>query len=378
MLDGNYLKNTRIVDEGMVVGVDWDAVDDVKSELYKGHGMAVDIHYSKEAYNNERGTLYQYMYKEANHIVQLVGWNDDYPADNFTWKEGEVSHTPLGNGAWLCKNSWGSQTYGYDINGVTYYRDWGIKDENGNGTGFFWISYYDGGINGIESLTFTDKLADEKGLIYLCYDYLGDDNEYSWAYNTPIKTSNVFYTYCGELEAVSIKTSDYDSEVTVRMYLDVTDSPESGKPIYEKELTIPYAGIHVLYFDEHIPVKDGHLLSVVVEERTADGKYIFGAASMDGKEKSKLIDDTQYGVGIINKGESFLFKDGEWTDWSLAVEEYKVEYPGVEFDNFGIKVFEVESVHEETNYVYIGILTAIIILAAISLLHFHRNGSRRR
>lgn len=51
----------------------------------------------------------------GNHFVTLVGWNDTYSQDNF-------NITPPGDGAWICKNSWGT--------------NWG--DE-----GYFYLSYYD-------------------------------------------------------------------------------------------------------------------------------------------------------------------------------------------------------------------------------------------
>ena len=50
-----------------------------------------------------------------NHYVTCVGWDDHYPADQFTG-------SPPGDGAFLIKNSWGT--------------DWGDA-------GYFWISYYD-------------------------------------------------------------------------------------------------------------------------------------------------------------------------------------------------------------------------------------------
>lgn len=69
----------------------------------------------KEYYNAKTSSLYYYDGPNANHYVTLVGWNDTYSKNNF-------AKTPNGDGAWICKNSWGT--------------DWG--DE-----GYFYLSYYD-------------------------------------------------------------------------------------------------------------------------------------------------------------------------------------------------------------------------------------------
>ncbi len=55
------------------------------------------------------------------HAVSIVGWNDDYPKENFSTSYS--GDTPTNNGAWLIKNSWGDRV-------------------NANG-GYFWISYED-------------------------------------------------------------------------------------------------------------------------------------------------------------------------------------------------------------------------------------------
>lgn len=59
-------------------------------------------------YNNQRGA-YQ------NHAVTIIGWDDNFSADNFVAK-------PPADGAWIIQNSWGS--------------DWGDD-------GCFYMSYYD-------------------------------------------------------------------------------------------------------------------------------------------------------------------------------------------------------------------------------------------
>ncbi|MBQ7385156.1 MAG: hypothetical protein IJW04_01475 [Ruminococcus sp.] len=55
------------------------------------------------------------------HAVSVVGWNDDYPKENFSTSYS--GDTPINNGAWLIKNSWGDRV-------------------NNNG-GYFWVSYED-------------------------------------------------------------------------------------------------------------------------------------------------------------------------------------------------------------------------------------------
>ena len=40
--------------------------------------------------------------EKPNHDVVIIGWDDNYPQENFT------TH-PEGDGAFICKNSWGEE-----------------------------------------------------------------------------------------------------------------------------------------------------------------------------------------------------------------------------------------------------------------------------
>ena len=94
--------------------------NDLLKEALIKYGVVSVSHYAdfNEAKYYNATNAAQYYYgnaKSANHRICLVGWDDIYSRYNF-------KTTPQGDGAWICKNSWGT--------------NWG--DE-----GYFYISYYD-------------------------------------------------------------------------------------------------------------------------------------------------------------------------------------------------------------------------------------------
>ena len=377
MQDGNYLKNPLIIEDDKVVGLDQDAMDSMKRELAAGHGMVMSYHYDSDGYNRETASSYQAGFRQSNHAVQVVGWDDDYPAENFAWNSDGKVYTPPGNGAWLCKNSWGSETYGYEVAGEKYYRPWGIVDDEGKHTGFFWLSYYELALRRMESLVFTDELFGEDGLIYMCYDYLPDSMVKSRESDEEVRTANVFGTYDSKLEAVSVRTFGYGSDVSIRMYMDPVDTPDSGKLIFESDLTIPYAGIHVIYLDDYIPVREGHEVSVVLTERLSDGRYITGASTMKGEELARSDGDKAYGVAIVNEGESFFFEKGEWHDWTEETTKYTKE-TGIAIDNFSIKVFAIDDPHSDNSLLLYAAAIAAIAALVIAIVLYVRRSHRNR
>ena len=70
---------------------------------------------NKSCLNEKTAAYYQNEKNTTNHAISLVGWDDNYSAKNFAM-------TPPGDGAFIIKNSWGTQSG---------------KD------GYYYISYYD-------------------------------------------------------------------------------------------------------------------------------------------------------------------------------------------------------------------------------------------
>ncbi len=117
----------------------------------------------------------------SNHEVELVGWDDSFPASAFKVK-------PEGNGAWLIKNSWGAN---YDY-----------------GNGYVWISYYDKTLGSVQAIryqkngTIAQNIYSMQNDIYLypgkSVDVAFYTNE-TTVTNFPLRFKNLPYSISSEL-----------------------------------------------------------------------------------------------------------------------------------------------------------------------------------
>ncbi len=91
--------------------------DQIKEAILKYGAVATNYYVDQTgpSYNPTTHAYYYNNYTIQDHTVTIVGWDDNYDKSNFLI-------TPPGNGAFIVKNSWGSE--------------WG---ENG----YFYVSYYD-------------------------------------------------------------------------------------------------------------------------------------------------------------------------------------------------------------------------------------------
>ena len=111
---------------------------------------------------------YTYLPNYANHAVTVIGWDDNYPKENFIegsvrmvmgdGKTVTIDKQPTANGAWLVKNSWGSAESEFPDR---QNAEWGIV-ENGVHTGYFWLSYYDKSLARESAISYVVEQADEK------------------------------------------------------------------------------------------------------------------------------------------------------------------------------------------------------------------------
>ncbi len=312
--NGNELPSTRVLnDKGEFTSVNWEGVKAIKNELYANPNQegdtsrAVSIAFaadnsmpgdsSKPAnYISSEWAHYTNDNGQANHAVTIVGWDDNYPATNFAAGFADASaHTPAGNGAWLVKNSWGSET-GDSVDSQNFPSNWGILNAEGQHTGYFWISYYDTSLCDAETYDFDlNSYSDNTEYIIDQYDYLPSDSSVINDSDTPLYSANVFTAESDmDLRTLSCATYKQDTTVTYEVYLLDSKDAKPGDPEHStlalvSEELYDFAGYHRTSLDEEdwVPMREGQNYAVVTTQQTADGKYWQGVAINETGELSE-------------------------------------------------------------------------------------------
>ena len=228
--------------------------DDVKKAVMDYGAVSISYwsdqssDWSTQYYNSSTAAYYCPSEYQSNHAVTIVGWDDDYSADNF-------ATTPDGNGAWIVRNSWGSY-YGKE--------------------GYFYLSYYDKSIYTV-GYALEAELSDNYDNNYqydgaMLYGYMG--------YGGSNKYANIFEAKANQdgsenIKAVSFMTGrSTNLNYTVSIYTNLTDetNPESGTLAAQKSGITTYDGTYTVNLDSPVEINEGNKFSVVVEVRNASGK----------------------------------------------------------------------------------------------------------
>lgn len=123
----NNMDNAKTVID--VTDIEYIA-NDIKSvkRAIKENGAVESCYYDNSYYYN--GVSYYYNGSSdttVNHAITIVGWDDDYPKENF-----KASIMPENNGAWLIKNSWGKNKYDGGYMWISYEDKILLNGKNGN------------------------------------------------------------------------------------------------------------------------------------------------------------------------------------------------------------------------------------------------------
>ena len=242
---------------------DINNIENVKKLIYNYGGVAADFHCDQTVSGETTGSKYfkridgtkTYYNPDAedeytNHGVEIVGWDDDYPKENF-------NITPPGDGAWLAKNSWGT---GYQNDG------------------YIWISYYTTG-KSADALAYGIEAIDANTNVY---QHAGA--EYGQSFYSVNEGQERYY--------LTFFTSDSKSEVIDKIGLGVRANSEftisimKGTPKvtsyvlrdYEEvsvtECTATYDGYNEYELSEPVTFEKGDRFAVCVKMKAGSGIYL--------------------------------------------------------------------------------------------------------
>ena len=249
--------------------------DTAKKELIMQHGAIYISMYSdpmKYSIRNGHYTYYNPSHgKDTDHDVLLAGWDDDFPAENF-------SPRPSRNGAWLVKNSWGTM--------------------RGNEGGYFWMSYDQHTYGGT---AFVVERANSR-MRHYGYDDLGfcRNVKYSWG-------ANIFMT---QTRRETLKEAAFyapSNNLGYELYVydlgyTIPDSPVAGTLASSTKGNVKYAGYHTINLPNTVNLKEGQYFSVVL-------KFSGGYMPVETK-LAKYSENAE-----VNERESWFSHDGKiWTD----------------------------------------------------------------
>lgn len=271
---------------------------EIKQAVMK-YGAVGCTYFSSDEYLSEDGASY-YLPADYNagrapvgspsittepHAVAIVGWDDNYAKENFSVR-------PEGDGAFLCKNSWG--------------EDSGLD-------GYFYISYYDGFLAKREfSIAFSQ--VSEENTYHRIYQYDPLGATVSFGYSDELYCANVFPENGAKLKeteklgAVSFYTydSNYHYEVfVIRSYKNTGSFRNLPAP--SASGTFRHAGYHTVSFSRPLTLKAGTRFAVAVKLWSDTGATGYFEAPLEDYSSSATAFD----------GESYISHHGDvWTDFN--------------------------------------------------------------
>lgn len=341
-----------------------DSMNAIKQEMLNGRAVSITYHADQTSRYSRDGKQYiqadaRQEDRQPNHAVCLVGWDDTYPRENFKIVDGagsEVRPIPPRDGAWIMKNSWGSETDRVEIAEGSYLHSkaQGYKNEDGKSTGYFYLSYYDASIGMPETMEFSSDLSSDGAFYTMQHDYAPARAGFVTVADSSnvVSAANVFSTegQAFELRSVSVRTTEANMRVTFSIYEmnEGATEPTDGKPLKRFSRNFEYGGFHRA--DLEIPVtigKDKKFSVVTTTSRIEqDGTRTYVAAATAGfdEDVAKTLAGglNFYIKTIVNDGESYLYRHGAWQDWKTASPEFMTgEYQGMNADNFPIKAYGV-------------------------------------
>lgn len=277
--------------------------DKIKEAVYLYGGVQTSLYSqltdsnSKSEFYNDNTFSYCYIGTEKiNHDVVIVGWDDNYPKENF--------NVPLeGNGAFLCMNSWG--------------ESFGDK-------GYFWVSYYDTNI-GIYNIVYTrvenpnnfDSIYQSDLCGWVGQIGYGEESAYF---------ANVYKAKANEtLSAVGFYATGPNTEYEVYVVpsFDGTQSLDFSNQVATG--TLANTGYYTIDLDREIALAVGTEFAIIIYIRTPGSERPIAVEYSIGPDTPTAGVDINDGTGFISLKGTYWQETEEKQKCNLCLKAYTKE-----------------------------------------------------
>ena len=244
----------------------------IKNAVMTWGAVGVSMYYGDSSYSSIAHSYYYNGAVSANHAVDIVGWDDNYLAANF-------STPPPGNGAFIVRNSWGTS--------------WGDN-------GYFYVSYYDTVFAMSENYVFDDGEATLNYSRIYQYDPLGATTYYGYYSNTAW-FKNVFTAASSEnLTAVGFYAPAINTTYDIYVF------PDNATLALHQQGTLTNAGYYTIALSSPVPLTSGVNFSIEIKLATPGYNYPVAIEYPFSSYSSSAT---------ASPGQSYISPDGTtWTD----------------------------------------------------------------
>lgn len=252
----------------------------VQSSLY----MSLANSYSQSEYYNKEKSAYCYPKEiQPNHDVVIIGWDDNYPKENFNGNTKK-------DGAFICQNSWGS-SFGED--------------------GVFYISYEDANI-GVHNAAYTSVEKPDN------YDHIYQSDLLGWAGQLGYESDRAMFANVyeadskQEISAVGFYATDKNTRYKVYTVEEFEDRTSLRERKYSVSGKFENAGYYTVPLPKPVTVEKSRKFAVVVE--------IYTPGSVHPVAVEYASDRAMAGVDLSD-GEGYISASGK--SWERAEEKQK-------------------------------------------------------
>ncbi|MCK5128198.1 MAG: hypothetical protein KAR42_18220, partial [candidate division Zixibacteria bacterium] len=272
--------------------------DTVKYFITNYGALYCAFYYDSYYYNKSTFGYYNDYETDTDHAVAIVGWDDNYSKSNF-------NITPSGNGAFIARNSWGT--------------DWG---ENG----YFYISYYDMSLGYFRCFNNAEPTNNYDSIYQ--YDPLGWVINYGYS-DTTAWGANIFTASNNQtLRAVSLYTTDSNVNYELYVYNGVdSGDPRSGTLAVQKSGSKSYPGYYTVELDAGVSINKGEEFSVVI--KFTNSSYGYPVAIEYPYEDYTSAASANSGESYVSRnGNSWLDITNQYSDTNVCIKAFADTKPG--------------------------------------------------